>query len=329
MWEGNLLSQKLGINNLELAALMTFLERGIETGAVTKADTGLSSIPATDRRSEPEYGGDTAHHQFLEEFLGGIAYGTSPFAQGTGRAAELFGDGAVDLYHAMFAAWGNKNHHFRGVAEALHWATDTRDPFNSCHDYVIVFGKNQEIAAWFGVPGGYLEGENEGKHQNIYQDTERETVWVQNHQCLRNSLLICEFASMPSLFFHPPEVDIRIFESKLLSMITGVDMSVERLWETGERIWHLRRAIMVLRENRQRHDDTISRIWFEPKNDHLVWPTLVWATGRRSVECAEGSILPLARVERFHRPAYQSQTGRARHEGRCRQTAERRQNGLA
>ena len=143
------------------------------------------------------------------------------------------------------------------MGEALHWATDTRDPFNSCHDYVSGFGNSKEVADWFGVPGGYLEGESEGKHQNIYQGTERETVWVQNNQSLKNSLLICEYASFPSRFFHPPEMDIRIFESRLLSAITGLDVDVDELWKAGERIWNLRRAIMVLRENRHKDDDTL------------------------------------------------------------------------
>jgi len=263
MWEGNILSQKLGINNFELQVLLMFLERGMITGAVKKEDTGLSSIPMIDHRSEPGYGGEKVHHDFLVELLGGIADGTSPFAQCTARAAERFGQSAVDLFNSISPAWGNRSHHIRGVAEALHWATDTRDPFNSCHDYVAGFGSNKEIANWFGVPGGYLAGESEGRHQNIYEGTERETVWVQNHQCLKNSLLECNHASWPMQLFHPPEMDIRIFESRVLSAITGIDYDMDKLWEVGERIWNLRRAIMVLRENRHRDDDTLSPFWFE------------------------------------------------------------------
>jgi aldehyde:ferredoxin oxidoreductase len=63
--------------------------------------------------------------------------------------------------------------------------------------------------------------------------------------------------------FHPPEMDIRIFESKVLSAITGIEYDVERLWEAGERIWNLRRAIMVRRENRERKDDAVGHLWFE------------------------------------------------------------------
>ena len=264
MWEGNLLSQKLGINNFELVGFMLLFYRWIkETGLLTKEDFGLSSIPAVERRKEPEFGGTEAHHAFLEEFLYGIADGTSPFHQGAARAAEQFGEKALELYYGVFPAWGNRSHHIRGVAEALHWATDTRDPFNSCHDYVSGFGVNKKAADHFGVPGGYLAGESEGKHRNIYQGAEHETVWVQNNQCLKNSLHICEYASFPGTFFHPPEMDIRIFESRLLSAITGLEVDVDELWKAGERIWNLRRAIMVLRENRHKDDDKLFEGMFD------------------------------------------------------------------
>jgi len=153
-------------------------------------------------------------------------------------------------------------------------ATDTRDPFDSCHDYVQGpnhgFGNNQEIADWFGLPGGYLAGEAEGKHQNIYEGTERLTAWVQHHQSLKNSLLICEITSNPVQYFHPPELDIRIFESQLLSVIAGHDLSVDELWKTGERIYNLRRAIMVLRENRHRDEDTLNHDMFEGKTGRIL-----------------------------------------------------------
>jgi len=62
-------------------------------------------------------------------------------------------------------------------------------------------------------------------------------------------------------------MDIRIFESKALSAVTGVDMDVEALWKAGERIYNLQRAIMVKRENRTREDDTLYEPWFK-----MRWP---------------------------------------------------------
>jgi aldehyde:ferredoxin oxidoreductase len=149
----------------------------------------------------------------------------------------------------------------------LHWATGTRDPFNSCHDY-LSFGQLEEVARHFDVPGGDIidpEGDTPDYTgiKNTYERAEHLAVWVQNNQSLKNSLPLCEYTSMPETYYHPPEMDIQIFESKVLSAVTGMEYDVARLWDAGESIWNLRRAIMVRRENRRREGDTISPVWFE------------------------------------------------------------------
>lgn len=265
MWAGNILSQKLGINNFELSGIMGFLRQAIPMDLVKTEDLGLSSFPMLDQSWEAGEADEEAHHRFMEELTYGIADGTSPLAQGgLSRAVEGLGKGAVDLCNAIYPAWGSRVHHIRSMGGALHWATDTRGPFDSCHDY-NTFGHSTEIADWFGVAGGHLIGEREGKHRSIYEGTERETVWVQHHQSVKNSLPACEFTTMPQDLFRPPEMDIRIFESRILSAVTGIDYDADRLWEAGERVWNLRRAIMVLREGRHRDDDTIDPAWFGEK----------------------------------------------------------------
>ena len=102
-----------------------------------------------------------------------------------------------------------------------------------------------------------------GGKKMVYDRTECQTAWVQNHQSIKNSMPICEYASLPYSFFHPPAMDIRIFESSILSAITGVEYSVDKLWETGDRIYTLRRAVAVMRENRTRAQDDLSPVWFE------------------------------------------------------------------
>ena len=254
MWEGNIMSQKLGINNLELTGTMNLINDGLRRRLFTKEDINLSFVPMIDFVLEEKYGGKEKHHRFLTELLGGIADGISLFHQGVARAAEQLGERAVMLYDTIYAGWGMRNHWIVGIPPALHWATDNRDPFDSAHDHVDCFGVNPTVTKYFGLRGGYRVP----WLRNLYEEAEKETVWVQNHQCLKNSLPICEYASNPDMFFRPPVMDIRIFESKLLSVITGLDVDVDKLWEAGDRIWNLRRAIMVLRENRRRDDDTVS-----------------------------------------------------------------------
>jgi aldehyde:ferredoxin oxidoreductase len=257
-WEGNILSQKLGINNYELFGLMGWLN-AVRYGIVDKKSLGLTSIPMIDQAGKPQFGGQKVHHDFLTELLNGIASGKSILSKGTARAAESLGPAAQKFFNGIFPARGYKYHHIENVGSALHWAMDTRDPFSSCHDYSSCFGPYPKYASYFGLPGGDMAG----GRKMVYDRTEYQTAWVQNHQSIKNSMPICEYASMPFNFFHPPAMDIRIFESRILSAVTGIDYSVDKLWEAGDRIYTLRRAVAVMRENRTREQDDLSRVWFE------------------------------------------------------------------
>ena len=262
-WEGNILSQKLGINNAELLGLIGFIGTGIRLNQFTREMIGVTAVPQIDK---PKAGQSVldAHHQFLTELLGGIANGTSIFAQGTARAAKQMGNSAWGTYEKYTTRSGYRVHHVESINAALLWALDSRDPFNSVHDTYFTFGSNASIAKHFGIPvSNYLAGGVAAK--NIYDQTEIETAWVQTHQSLKNSLTICEYASLPSQFYHPPVMDVQIFESQLLSAVTGIEYDIPKLWQTGERIFNLRRAIMVLRENRTREDDTLDPLWFQQR----------------------------------------------------------------
>lgn len=62
-------------------------------------------------------------------------------------------------------------------------------------------------------------------------------------------------------------------ESRALSAVTGIDYDVDALWKAAESIFNLRRAIMVLRENRHRDHDTISRDMFDESRGRIQMET--------------------------------------------------------
>jgi len=257
-WEGNIMSQKLGINNYQLLSIMSFLGTGIGSGYFNKNAVGLTTIPSLEGLSS-----EAAHHAFLTELLGGIANGTSIFSQGLARAAKQMGDNAWKAFELNNAAYGYHMHHIESIVAALIWSMDIRDPFDSAHDTYMGFGRNPAISSYFGIPSsGYLNSSGVAI-KNVYEQSEVETSWVQIHQSLKNSLPICEYASMPTQFYHPPSMDIQQFEAQLLTAVTGINYSVPTLWQAGERIFNLRRSIMVLRENRTRADDTLNHYWYE------------------------------------------------------------------
>jgi aldehyde:ferredoxin oxidoreductase len=262
VWEANVISQRLGINTFEgIIGLPLLLALSLKSGILTKReieeDVGLPT---------PRWlGGTATNHEFLTVLLHKIANGESPYAEGTPRFIEYFrkklvsGEKLIDLYKELYTAWGYAFHHVDNLGSALHWATDTRDPVDSCHEY-----KNSapEAMEHFGLPR-YDNYQIVDLGKTVYEGAERVTAWVQDNQCLKNSLPVCEFWSMITSFYNPPELDLRVFESRLLSAVTGLDMDVDKIAKAGERIWNLRRAIMVKRENRTRENDTLNEPYFK------------------------------------------------------------------
>jgi aldehyde:ferredoxin oxidoreductase len=266
IWEANVLSQRLGINTHELMAGVPLLlalsfEAGIITRKEIEEDIGLPT---------PKWlGGIATSHEFLVVLLNKIANGESLYAEGTARFTEYFGkklasgEKMVELYKELFTARGYAFHHVDNLGSALHWATDTRDPVNSCHEYKNTPDPEIHTQAMehFGLPP-YDHYQILNPSKTVYEGTELVTAWVQDNQCLKNSLPVCEFWSWVRNFYSPPDMDLRIFESRVLSAITGLDMDVGKIAKAGERIWNLRRAIMVKREGRSRDEDTLNEPYF-------------------------------------------------------------------
>ena len=266
IWEANVLSQRLGINTYEIMeGVPLLLTLSLEAGITRKEIEEDIGLPT------PRWlGGTATNHEFLTVLLHKIASGESPYAEGTARFTEYFGkklvsgEKLVELYEELYTARGYAFHHVDNLGSALHWATDTRDPVNSCHEYKNVPDPEIHLQAMehFGLPP-YDNYQILDLSKTVYQGAERVTAWVQDNQCLKNSLPICEFWSWVISFYNPPEMDLRIFESRLLSAVTGLDMDVDKTAKAGERIWNLRRAIMVKRENRTREDDTLNEPYFK------------------------------------------------------------------
>ena len=262
IWEANVLSQKLGINTFEgMCGIPLLLKIALEAGILTRDEIEED----IDLPTPKWLGGTATNHEFLTTLLHKIAKGESPYAEGVARFTKYFGNKLAsgerlgDLYKEMYTARGYAFHHVDNLGSALHWATDTRDPVDSCHEY-----KNSAPQAMehFGLPP-YSNYQILDLSKTIYEGAERVTAWVQDNQCLKNSLPVCEFWASITNFYNPPEMDLRMFESRLLSAVTGLDVDVEKLAKAGERIWNLRRAIMVKREKRTREDDTLNEPYFK------------------------------------------------------------------
>jgi hypothetical protein len=262
IWEANILMQKLGINSFDITCGIPLLlqlayKASILSSGEIEDDIGL---PATGW-----LGGTATDHEFLTVFLHKVADGEIPYAQGTPRFTDYFrqrllrGEELVNIQQELYTARGFAYHHVDNLGSALHWATDCRNPVASSHEY-----KNPppEIMEYLGLPP-YSSYQIHDLTETVYEGAELVTAWVQENQCLKNSLTVCENWSQILNFYSPPELDLRRFESMIFSAVTGIDMDAKDMSRAGERIWNLRRAVMVKRENRTREDDTINRPYFE------------------------------------------------------------------
>jgi aldehyde:ferredoxin oxidoreductase len=262
IWSANLLMQKLGLNSFDITCGLPLLlqlayQRGILKTEQIENDIGL---PAS-----RWLGGMATEREFMTVLMNKIAGGEIPFGEGTPSFSEYFrqrlpcGEDLLNLQQELYTAHGNAFHHVDNIGSALHWATDTRDPMGSSHEYKE---PPQEIMEYFGLPP-YSTYQIQDIGKTVYEGAERVTAWVQENQCLKNSLTVCELWSHVKSFYHPPELDVRIMESRLFSAVTGIDMDVEDLARAAERIWNLRRAVMIKRESRTREEDTLNRPYFE------------------------------------------------------------------
>ena len=269
IWEANILSQRLGINTYETIAsmpniLMQSYVRGILKSDDVQDDLGLP-VP-------PWLGGTYSNHEFLSVLFWKIANGEKPYSEGTVRFFEYFedkldyGSELMAVYKELSNAHGYNTHFMNNLGGELHKAVDTRDPYNSCHDYLnmpvlVNPGIHDEVMEHFGL-STFKQYQITDMSNTDYQKAETVTAWVQDNQSLKNSLPVCEWFSLPFHFYNSPEMDLRVFESRMLSTVTGLDIDTSSLATAGERITNLLRAIMVKRENRTRESDTLNEPYF-------------------------------------------------------------------
>jgi aldehyde:ferredoxin oxidoreductase len=259
VWEANALMQRIGLDNYSIEAIISFLYICKKEGVLTEADFNDLGIPLT-----KFLGGTATGHEFLQALLCPMADGTSIFSDGLPRAIEHLGKKAHEISRGLHTARGFSIHHHESIGGALHWALDTRDTSPSAIDE-MTFMLSPEIAQYYGVVGG--EATYNQPETPVYEGNERNVAFSVKHQMLRNSLNVCEWFSSPASFYRPPEMDIRVLESRVFSAVTGLEKDAEEMWTAGERIWNLRRAVMVKREDRTRDKDTIDDIHFEQETN--------------------------------------------------------------
>jgi aldehyde:ferredoxin oxidoreductase len=263
-WQGALLCNKLGICSFEMAGMVPWLKDLFRAGLLDEKGSGLPL-------------GRFGSKDFIEELLYKIAFRREigdVLAEGAARAARIL-PGTWELYEKYYPAHGQSEHNsvrdFPGIA--LLWAFDSRDPMIDHHAYRHLSVSRQR---WPEPHQLSLEkaqaisekifGSKTAIDHATYAEKAKAVAYCQDRSAVINSLVLCDW--LYPIFVSQSREDRMgdtSFESKLLSAVTGIEISEEELNRVGERVYNLERAIMV-REGRTSREDTLHESYFRESN---------------------------------------------------------------
>ena len=260
LWEAVLLCNKLGICSFEMAGMVPWLKDLFDSGLVDEKGSGLPFRQFGSR-------------EFIAELLNAIALRKGigdALAEGAARASKMI-PGSWELYEKYYPAHGQPEHNsvrdFPGIA--LLWAFDSRDPMIDHHSYRHLSVSRQRWPKPHHLPLEKAEaisekvfGTKRAIDHGTYAEKARAVAYCQDRSSIINCLVLCDW--LYPIFVSQSRED-RLgdtsVESKLLSAVTGVEISEEELNRIGERVYNLERAIMV-REGRTRKEDTLHESYF-------------------------------------------------------------------
>ncbi len=272
-----------GINSFEVYHMLPWLESLYKKEVLTEEGTGLPF-------------GEMGSREFITELLRKMTYREGfgeVLADGVPRAAEKLGGEAFEDHkwdYPRAGRFGGYTEHWfyldmygpdpnypnRGhqcFTQALLWAVESRDPLTS-HDYqgqiwasqVIAGEWNEEAREMLKKPMNYAYGSEKAADFYTWEYKPETAKWVNIRTSLKDSYVVCDqafpFIFNPNSSDHVGDTSI---ESRLYSLITGVEMTETESYTVGERIYTLERAIMA-REGRTREDEVFNEPFYTSKD---------------------------------------------------------------
>lgn len=254
------LCDKYGLDTNAVEVICTWLTKCYRAGILTEKDTDmpLSKVGSI---------------EFMDVLVKKIAqrkgFGDL-LAQGIKTAAAALGQGAMALISDSLSKSQNDSPYCPRtyITTGLFYAMEPRQPIQQLHE--IVF----PIWAWLswvnGVPGAFFStdlfrsfakrfwGSELAADFSTYESKALAAKKIQDRQYARESLIMCDFQSH---VWYLPYIEGSsgdpALESKMLSAVVGDVIGEDSLYETGERIFNLQRAILVREGHFGRKSDVL------------------------------------------------------------------------
>jgi aldehyde:ferredoxin oxidoreductase len=285
-----------GLDTLVLEAMILWLQNCWKEGILTESETGLplSRIGSMD---------------FIDKLVKGIAlrqgFGDI-LALGTAKAAVRIGKGSNRLIGELITARGGEKSDYDPrlyIILSLIFALEPRRPIQQLHEVVhtmLHWLKGPIFPdGFYYTPEEYLAtaerfwGSRDAADFTVYEGKALAVKKIQDRAYVKESLILCDF-SWPILFSMAGDTHVGdpSLESKLYSAITGNDVSESALYQFGERIFNLQRAIHIREGWKGRDSDILPSFVFNaPVQTSLLNPDCLVPGPNGETVSRKGSIL--------------------------------------
>ncbi len=303
------LCDSYGLDTESVHTLIMWLSRCTKAGILTDENTG---IPLSKMGS----------YEFIETFARKIAlregFGDI-LGQGLVRAAASVGQGSEELItdYTSKSGYGSEYCPRMYIVSGLLYAMEPRLPINQVHEIGV------PLFSWLSwlreAEGSYLStdlfrriadrfwGSELAADFSTYDGKALATRIIQDRECAKESLILCDWMWPITHVKHSDDhMGDPTLESRLLSAITGREVTEDGLYRIGERVFNLQRAVLVREGHRGRGHDTLPDVFYTRPLRWAVQDTECLAPGKDGdVISRKGAVVDRAQFERMKDEYYE------------------------
>jgi aldehyde:ferredoxin oxidoreductase len=272
-FHANRLCDDYGLNTKDIDLMMGWLQGCYNAGILSDENTGIPISKA----GSLEFIQTLVRKVSLRDGFGDI------LAQGIAKAADSIGPGAKEQLEIAGYLGNPKFKIYYGprlyITNGLLYAMEPRMPIQQLHEvsnvvykWVSCLKKTEGAALSSDVIRAIAKrfwGSEIAADFSTYEGKALAVKMIQNREYAKECLILCDFLwPIMDLENSEDHVGDPTLESKILSAVTGNEVDERGLYEIGERVFNLQRAILVREGHVGRDFDTLPDFLFNMPLEH-------------------------------------------------------------
>ena len=265
-FKANRVCDLYGVDTLTIEALVRWLEKCVEAGVLSDSQTGLPLSKIGSYEFIEILVKKIAHREGIGEIL----------SLGPHKAADKLGPEAKKMITDYVSRTGQRYYYDPRmyIPNGLFYAMEPRFPIQHLHEIAVInilwallqmelIKKGPNTHDMYEIARRFWGSEAAGDF-TTYEGKALAAAKIQDRQYAKECLILCDFR-FPNLYSGKAEdpVGDPTNESQIYSAVTGEDIDEKGLYEIGERVFNLQRAILVREGHQHRTDDVLENCDYE------------------------------------------------------------------